>query len=103
MSLEGGREGRKEQATEPHDIHAQLIQTSPTPTPSLSLSPPHPLYLFIYCNSKSLTLHTTMSHFNVISSPSMHIHEIKILAVAQEKGDEVCLAECVTFPDQRIF
>lgn len=43
-----------------------------------------------------------MSHFNVISCP-MHIHEIKILAVAQEKWDEVCLVECVTFPDQRIF
>lgn len=27
----------------------------------------------------------------------------RILAVAQEKWDEVCLAECVTFPGQRIF
>lgn len=60
------------------------------------------LFIYLFILILNPYHYTTMSHFNVISCP-MHIHEIKILAVAQEKWDEVCLAECVTFPDQRIF
>lgn len=60
------------------------------------------LFIYLFILILNPYHYTTMSHFNVISCP-MHIHEIKILAVAQEKWDEVCLVECVTFPDQRIF
>lgn len=47
----------------------------------------------------------TMAHFNVVPClPAMHIHDGPTPGSDTGcGGDEACLSECVTFPDQRIF